>query len=351
MPRPSGRLTVRGKGINYDTGFTPGGSISRNRFDPGVVRREMQIIATELNCTAVRITGAEPSRLSLAAEQAAAAGLEVWFAPFPCELTADELAPLFAECADRAEYLRQGGAEVVLVTGCELSLFGAGYLPGSTVFERIAGLSAGGPELRAAFAALPARLNGFLAETADAARSNFGGRVTYASGLWEPVDWSPFDIVSVDAYRDAGNADSYVTGLRRQVQLGKPVAITEFGCCTYAGAADRGGLGWTIVDTDAEPPRLDGDYVRDETEQVRYLHELLGIFAAEGVDSAFWFTFAGYDYRDSGAPREDLDLASYGLVKMLAEGQGGGYDDLGWEPKLAFRALARAYARSEAGTV
>jgi hypothetical protein len=175
--------------------------------------------------------------------------------------------------------------------------------------------------------------------------------VTYASGLWEPVDWSPFDIVSVDAYRDAGNADGYVIGLRRQVQLGKPVAITEFGCCAYAGAADRGGLGWTIADMDADPPRLDGDYVRDEAEQVRYLQELLTIFAAEGVDSAFWFTFAGYDFRDSGAPRGDLDLASYGLVKMLADGPVGGYDDLGWEPKLAFQALAQAYARPDAGTV
>jgi hypothetical protein len=71
---------------------------------------------------------------------------------------ADELIPLFAECADRTEHLRQGGAEVVLVTGCELSLFGVGYLPGRTVFERIAGLSAGGPELHAAITALPGRL-------------------------------------------------------------------------------------------------------------------------------------------------------------------------------------------------
>jgi hypothetical protein len=335
---------MRARGINYDTGFRPGGGeLSRERFDPAVVRREMRIIATELNCTAVRITGAEPARLSVAAEHAASAGLEVWFSPFPCELTPGELGPLLADCADRAEHLRRSGAEVVLVTGCELSLFGAGYLPGGNVFERIAGLSAGSPELHAAFGALPARLNGFLAETAAAARSRFGGRLSYAAGDWEPVDWAPFDVVSVDAYRTAADAGQYVANLRRHFGHGKPVAVTEFGCCTYAGAADRGGMGWAIVDLAADPPCLDGDYVRDEQEQVRYLRELLAIFEAEGVDAAFWFTFAGYGYPHRDGPRADLDLASYGVVKMLADPAAA--DGLGWEPKLAFRALADAYAR------
>jgi hypothetical protein len=88
---------MRGKGINYDTGFSPGGHSSREHFDAGVVRAEMRVIARELRCTAVRISGGDPGRLSTAGE-----GLEVWFAPFPCELTTDQLAPLFADCADRA---------------------------------------------------------------------------------------------------------------------------------------------------------------------------------------------------------------------------------------------------------
>jgi len=131
---------MRGKGINYDTGFYPGGRSSREHFDAGIVRAEMRVIARELRCTAVRISGADPGRLSTAGELAAAEGLEVWFAPFPCELTTDELGPLFADCADRAEHLRRGGANVVLVTGCELTLFAAGFFPGGTVYERIQGL-------------------------------------------------------------------------------------------------------------------------------------------------------------------------------------------------------------------
>jgi hypothetical protein len=332
---------MRGKGINYDTGFYPGGEISREHFDASIVRREMQVIAAELGCTAVRITGGEPERLSLAGQLAAAEGLEVWFSPFPCELTADQLAPLFADCADRAEHLRSSGARVVLVTGCELTMFAAGFLPGRTVFERIAGLQSGGPELHAAFAAMPAKLNGFLAQTADAARGRFRGPLSYASGLWEPVDWRPFDIVATDAYRDSGNAAGFRGQLRKERQPGKPLVITEFGCCGYTGAAGRGGMGWAIVDTTADPPRLDGDYVRDEAEQVRYARELPILFEEEGVDLAFWFTFAGYGYPHDPEPRQDLDMASYGVVKMLKSGPGTGYHGLGWEPKLAFAALAQ----------
>jgi hypothetical protein len=178
---------MRGKGIGYDTGFSPGGEISRPEFDAEIVRREMHVIASELRCTAVRITGGEPGRLSIAAERAAAAGLEVWFSPFPCELPTEQLAPLFADYADRAEHLRRSGARVVLVTGAKLTLFAAGFLPGGNFFERVKLAQSPSQELSAAFAAMPAKLNGFLAETAAAARERFSGPVSYASAPWEPV--------------------------------------------------------------------------------------------------------------------------------------------------------------------
>ncbi len=331
---------MRGKGINYDTGFSPGGRLSLEDFDPAIVRREMQVIAGELGCTAVRVSGGDPERLSVAAQHAAAAGLEVWFAPFPCELPAAELVPLFAECAGRAERLRRDGASVVLVTGCELSLFVSGFLPGGTLYERLGRLGTLDQELKAAFGALPGRLNGMLCETAAEVRSRFAGPVSYASGMWEPVDWAPFDIVAVDAYRDASNAGTFQSELRKHLGHGKPLAISEYGCCGYAGAAARGGMGWSIIELDGDVPRLDGDYLRDEDEQVRYLRELNEVFTAEGVDLAFWFTFAGYGLVHDPEPRRDLDLASYGLVRLLRGGVGTGYQGLGWEPKLAFQAFA-----------
>jgi len=336
---------MRGKGINYDTGFLPGEHDSRPDFDPAVVAAEMRIIARELGCTAVRVSGSRPERISVAAQAAAAEGLEVWFAPFPPELTTAELIGLFRDCADRAEQVRREGARVVLVMGCEVTLFNPGFLPGTYFYDRMRRLGTPSPRLYASFALMPRRLNAFLAEAAGAVRGRFGGPLTYAAGTWEPVDWSRFDIVSVDAYRDANNAASFRADLRKQFRHGKPVAATEYGCCPYAGAADKGGLGWDIVDYDEDGGgTLRGEYQRDESEQVRYLQELNQVFTEEGLDLAFWFTFAGYHQPASTDPRRDVDLASYGLVSMLPEGPARGYQDLGWRPRLAFEAMAKLKA-------
>ena len=124
---------LRGTGINYDTGSWPSGENSRVSFEPRAVRREMQIIADDLHCNAVRITGGDPVRLSIAGEHAAAVGLEVWFSPFPCEMTAAQMLPYFAECAERAEKLRNRAATVVFCAGCELSLFATAFLPGNGI--------------------------------------------------------------------------------------------------------------------------------------------------------------------------------------------------------------------------
>ncbi|WP_328378663.1 hypothetical protein OHB13_25865 [Streptomyces sp. NBC_00440] len=359
---------MRRHGINYDTGFTPiGEEISRQDFDPGVVRREMRIIADELHCDAVRVSGGDPDRLSTAAEAAAAAGLEVWFAPFPCGLRPDALHDVLLDCADRAEAVRRTGAETVYVTGCEITLFNHGFFAGATLFERMAVLKgAAGGDRRALYTEAMEKLGGFLRETAEAVRPRFGGRLSYASGPWERIDWTPFDIVGVDAYRAAHNEQHFREEVRGHLAHGKPVVATEFGCCTYRGAGLRGGTGWTIVDEQAQPPALDGEYTRDEGEQVRYFDELLTVFEEEGFDAAFWFSFAGYGapHRPDD-PRHDLDMAAYGVVKMLdapvlggsaARGTAPGgsaagapdspYAGLGWEPKEVFHAMAARYGRS-----
>src|SRR5712672_1328902 len=99
--------------MTYDTGFIRGGEISRESFHPEVVRRELAIIRDDLHCTAVQVIGGDPGRLELAGRYAAELGLEVWFSPYPLELASDEMLWLFADCAERAERLRQQGAEVV----------------------------------------------------------------------------------------------------------------------------------------------------------------------------------------------------------------------------------------------
>ncbi|MFF8959733.1 hypothetical protein [Streptomyces sp. NPDC014894] len=339
---------MRGNGITYDTGFiNPAGVSTREPFDPVAVRREMRVIRDDLHCDAVRVTGGEPDRLEIAASRAADAGLEVWFSPFTCDLTADALLDLLADCAERAERLRRSGAEVVFLTGSELSVFTVGFLPGDSLAERLALLS-DPVRLREELPALPDRVNEFLGRAVAVVRERFGGRVSYASLPFEGVDWTPFDIVSTDGgYRASEFADRFRDGVRALVAQGKPVAITEFGCTTHRGASDKGGRGEMIVEwgDDGRPVGLTGDHPRDEDEQAAHLRELLDVFNAEGVDTAFVNTFARYDLPHRGSSRDDLDRASYGVVKVLEDGRGTAYPDLPWEPKAAFGALADYYRR------
>jgi hypothetical protein len=340
---------LRRKGINYDTGFaSTGGRLSRETFDPTQVRREIEIIARELHCTAIRISGRDLSRLELAARYALAEGLEVWFSPFPTELTPDELVPYFAAGARIAANLLQKSGTVVYVLGCEMTLFNAGFVPGASYLERLQTMM--NPAALASHGLDPMELvrsfQAFLERSVAAVRAEFTGSVTYASGSWEPVDWTPFDIVGIDHYRDAGNRDSYREQLRGQFAHGHPVVITEFGCCTYRGAPDRGALGWTIVDRSADPPRLTENVVRDEQVQADYLRELLAILDEEGADGGFWFTFASYGNPFHPDSQYDLDCASFGVVKILDGANGTTYPDMPWEPKLSFTALAKYYAQS-----
>ena len=336
---------MRTRGIGYDTGFSFDG-IARRPFDHAVVRRELQIVRDDLHCTAVRLFGNDLDRLESAAGYAADLGLEVWFSPFTYQLGSEEMLDLLADGAEGAERIRRRGAEVVFVTGAELSLFNTGFLPGDSLEERVGSLLRRQPEMRELLAGLPARINAFLASAATVVRQRFGGKVTYASVPFEGVDWTPFDIVSVDAHRSKEIVHAYQQGIRALVARGKPVAITEFGCTTYRGAADHGARGGEIVEYDGTTPvRLNGDYVRDEQEQATYLRELLDVFVAEGVDAAFACTFVCYGLPHRSDPRDDLDMASWGVVKVLEHRLGDTYPDMPWEPKAAFRTLAGYYRR------
>jgi hypothetical protein len=211
-------------------------------FDPQVVGRELGIIRRDLHCNAVQVTGGDPDRLELAARAGAEVGLEVWWSPFTCDLTTNEFLNVLGDCAERAERLRRQGAELVLLTGSELSLFTVGFLPGDRLDDRLGLLAAPG-RLRELLAEVPARINDFLAKATGVVAARFGGRLSYASLPFEGVDWAPFDVVSTDAgYRSIEVADRYRDEIRafvaRAAAQGEPAAITELGCTTHRGAAD-----------------------------------------------------------------------------------------------------------------
>ncbi|GHH44185.1 hypothetical protein FHS35_007338 [Streptomyces umbrinus] len=339
---------MRARGMTYDTGFVVHGRISREHFDPAVVRRELAIIRDDLHCNAVQIIGGDPDRLELAAGAAAELGLEVWFSPYPLELDPEQMLTLFRDCAERAERLRRQGATVVFVTGVELSVMSRGFLPGENPEERVEQLLSR-PELRAeAMRDIGVRINAFLRDAAATVRERFQGQLTYSSIQFEQVDWTPFDFVTYELIRSAEVADHFREAVRTLARGPKPLAITGFGTAAYRGAGDRGGRVLEVVEHDPEtkaPVRLNGVYERDEAGQAAYLSELLEIFDTEGVDSAFVFLFAlpGYPHRPDGDPRDDLDRAGLGIVKLLEGRRGQTYPDMEWEPKAAFAAVAQRY--------
>lgn len=339
---------MRARGMTYDTGFVLYGRISRERFDPAVVRRELAIIRDDLHCTAVQIIGGDPDRLETAGAVAAELGLEVWFSPYPLELEPEQILALFRDCALGAERLRRQGAEVVFVTGVELSLMNRGFLPGDSPEARVSELM-GRPERRAeAIREVGVCVNSFLREAVAAVRELFEGKLTYSAIQFEQVDWTPFDFTTFELIRSAEVAGQFRDAVRTLARGPKPLAITGFGTAAFRGAGDRGGRVLEVVEFDPQtraPVRLDGIYERDEAGQAAYLSELLEIFDTEGVDSAFVYAFAltGFPHRPDGDPRDDLDRASPAIVKDLEGRSGTTYPDMDWEPKAAFAAVAQRY--------
>ncbi len=332
---------MKRKGVCYDVGRVLEGTLSRPSFDRWVVHRELEIIKNDLHCNAVRICGEEIERVMAAGEEALQQGLEVWLSPELFERSQAETLDYIVEAAAEAEKLRQDWPQVALSLGSELSIFMQGILEGHNLLERM-----NHPSFRENVQAGKHNppLNAFLAQANQSVRQVFHGRVTYASVPLEAVDWSLFDFVCVDYYRDARIRDTFGEHLRRYLTYGKPLLITEFGCCTYQGAENAGGMGWAIVDFDKRL-QLNGDYVRDEGLQAREIVDGLEVFEKVGVEGAFVFTFVAPNLPYNDNPRYDLDMASYSLVKSYAAGQGATYPDLPWEPKESFRSLADYYAR------
>jgi hypothetical protein len=328
-------------GMNYDTGFVSAGSTTHEPFDPDVVRRDMRTIRDELHCDAVRITGGVQDRLELTARLAADAGLEVWYCPFTNGLDRDELLAFILDGAERAERLRRTGAAVVYLTGSEIAMFTDGFLPGRDLTERMA-LFSDPMRMREAVPAARAAVHDFLAEAVPAVRQRFGGPIGYASIPLEAVDWAPFDIIASDAgYRDATNATAFPQSLAAAVGQGKPYAATEFGCCTFRGAADvAGGPEPVTYDAHGRAEKLTANLERDEQGQARYLVDLLRDYENGGVEAAFVYTFANRHLPTTDDPARDFDLAARGIVRVLPDGS--------WTPKSAFHALAD-YGRERAG--
>lgn len=184
---------------------------------------------------------------------------------------------------------------------------------------------------------------------------------------WEDVDWSRFDVVGVEHYRDARIEDRYVSMLRPALATGKPVEITEVGHAASRNEHATGPIGAGMTGNIDFPrlfvhhtipaagclvrPRLRGAPPdRDEAWQAEQLTKTLNILDAAGVDGVFVFTFVHplNPYDDN--PRYDLDRVSPSLVKSCERQHGTAYPGMTWDPKQAFDAVAAFYARQPAGS-
>ncbi|MEJ3651396.1 hypothetical protein WEH80_00110 [Actinomycetes bacterium KLBMP 9759] len=324
------------KGVNYDTGtaYQPGFD-SRPDWSPATLRRDVHAIAHDLHCTAVTVFGDRIDRITAAAEQVLDAGLEVWVQPRCIDASPAAVLEQLGELAGRAEELRgRHPGRVTLSLGCELSIFMPGVVPGRTYVGRTRSVVRFWWVL---FALYNRRLDTHLRAACATARERFAGPLTYGAGLWEAVDWTPFDLVGVNLYRTSANQARYRDEVRALHRHGKPVVITEFGCCAYPGAAAKGPTGDDVVDWNTAPPSIGGGHRRDERVQAEYLTELLDVFEAESVHGAFAFEFIEPSHPHFADPRHDIDMASFGLVAVP---DGGG----DWVPKAAFTVLAGRYA-------
>lgn len=335
------------KGINYDVGvFTTKDVSSRPIFEKAIVSREVEIIAKDLHCNAIRISGQDIDRLIYASECALKQGLEVWISPQLHGSTQAQTLEYLKQCSASVEKLHRT-AQIIFVLGCEFTFFMEGLVLGSDSTERMQTFAKPWKLIKSTVlkGSFNRNLNWVLKEAVQVVRANFSGKVTYASGAWEKVDWSLFDIVSVDYYRDSYVKRNYIEKLNAYKKFGKPLVVTEFGCCTYSGAEEKGGYGWAIVDRTKTPPELKGNFVRSEDVQAKLITELLDIYENANVDGAFVFTFIMPKYPYDEIPQYNLDTASYAIVKSLPNGKGETYPNMPWEPKRAFTVLAKRFLK------
>jgi hypothetical protein len=330
IARPDRRAAVRG--VNADT--------DREYWNADFVPGEMATIANDLHANAVILLGHDVDRLMVAARAAAEHGLGVWIEARQFDQDAATTLDFVTTVAREAEGLRRDHPDVALSVACEATIFMSGIVPGADYAERATNLT-NPTQYNAA-------LNAFLADAVSAVRPIFGGTVTYTSGEWEEVVWDDFDVLGVDLYRDASNRAGFADHVQSLHRHGKPIVITEFGCCTFTGADDLGGLGFTVIDFSVDPPGIAPEYTRDEALQAGEIEAQLDIFEAAGVHGTFV-----YEFITPGAPhipeypQYDYDKASFALVKCYAEDHELAYATTGhYEPKLAFEAVARRFGAS-----
>jgi hypothetical protein len=340
VPRPP-RLALKGVAYDVGTGFL--GDDSRVRWSRELMRGEIRAVRHRLHANWVSIYGSNVERLVETGEVALQQGLAVSVQPRAFDEPQGDALEKLRRVAVAVEGLRRRyGKEVILAVGCEFMLFTPGIVPGADFFERVEYLTKGEFDMKE----LQRKFRTFTAQMVKVAPRNFQGRITYgAAHDLENVDWSLFDIVGLDYYSYHEDPAGHTKELAPFKTWGKPIMILEFGCCTFTGAPELGGMGWNIVDFSGDVPVIPPQYTRDEQAQADHLANMLEVFAAEGFLGASMYTFISPDapHRPNDRPHDE-DIAAFSLCKVLRKDSDDPASPYRWEPKKSFHAVARYYA-------
>ena len=320
------------RGINYNAGIEYDSSVTRSdNIDIERLKKDL-LLMKKLNCNAIRMYGSHIDKLIVYSEEALKNGFHVWISPRLIDGNKQQTIKFVKEASKKVEQLRKKYQKVVFIVGNELLIDSKAVFVAPRIFNRVDFLKSyinfkfsiknEFPQLRQTYSSMrrflertDSSIKQFVEILRIKASKNFKGQITYASLPWEEINWKNFDIVAVNLYKNQWNASTYDDELKRSKSFGKPVAITEFGTCAYKGASKFGGSAYDIVDYRTKT--IKKGIIRDENEQVNYLGELLGLYRKRNIFATFVFDFKEEWKTHSKNHRKDLDLGSFGIVKVL----------------------------------
>lgn len=86
------------------------------------------------------------------------------------------------------------------------------------------------------------------------------------------------------------------------------------------------------------------NYKRDESVQSNYLIDLLNIYSSEKVYAVFVYTFISRKAAYNINKKYDLDMANFGLIKVLPSDLNDLKTPYMWERKKAFIEVSKFYS-------
>ena len=303
-------------------------NFNRN-LDTNTIRNELRIIKEDLGCNAVRLISDSNSKLIEAAEIALKFNLEPWVSNRLFGLNTKGAKKVLRDLAISCEILRKRySTQIIIIVANEPSL--------DTRFVWRIGPPSTGSKLEHFFSTHRQNekldLSSFISELAIEVKKYFNGPITLASGPWEKIDWKYFDYIGVNLYINKHNKDIYENLIDEYKGYKKPLVITEFGCCTFKGAADYGGNGWNYASKN--------NVVYDKTEQANTIEKCINIFKNKDVEGSFLL-----GYVEPKPVTKKKMLFGLGGLTVSAEGSYGIMNYFGkkkkLKPKLSYEILKR----------